>query len=73
MQTPKVDKRFSGNDVHGNNYSSPLYRRQALPLVKGHSNDLDFRRPGLLAKFGRWLDLAVYQLVLDTPLSPVAG
>jgi len=24
-------------------------------------------------KFGRWLDLAFYQLVLDTPLTPVEG
>jgi len=24
-------------------------------------------------KFGRWLDLAFYQLVLETPLSPVDG
>ena len=24
-------------------------------------------------KFGRWLDLAFYQLVLDTPVEPVDG
>lgn len=38
---------------------------------------LGFRHVGTLPqvgfKFGRWLDLAFYQLLLDTPLAPVDG
>lgn len=38
---------------------------------------LGFKHVGTLPqvgfKFGRWLDLAFYQLLLDTPLSPVDG
>lgn len=38
---------------------------------------LGFRQVGCLPqvgfKFGRWLDLAFYQLLLDTPLNPVDG
>jgi phosphinothricin acetyltransferase len=38
---------------------------------------LGFRRVGTLPqvgfKFGRWLDLALYQLLLDTPAEPVDG
>ncbi|WP_293765874.1 GNAT family N-acetyltransferase [uncultured Aquitalea sp.] len=38
---------------------------------------LGFRHVGTLPevgfKFGRWLDLAFYQLLLDTPLQPVDG
>lgn len=38
---------------------------------------LGFRHVGTLPqvgfKFGRWLDLAFYQLLLDTPLNPVDG
>lgn len=38
---------------------------------------LGFRHAGTLPqvgfKFGRWLDLAFYQLLLDTPLHPVDG
>jgi L-amino acid N-acyltransferase YncA len=38
---------------------------------------LGFKRVGTLPqvgfKFGRWLDLAFYQLILKTPLSPVDG
>lgn len=38
---------------------------------------LGFRRVGTLPqvgfKFGRWLDLALYQLLLDTPAQPVDG
>ena len=38
---------------------------------------LGFRHVGTLPqvgfKFGRWLDLAFYQLLLDTPLKPVDG
>jgi phosphinothricin acetyltransferase len=38
---------------------------------------LGFRHAGTLPqvgfKFGRWLDLAFYQLLLDTPLAPVDG
>lgn len=38
---------------------------------------LGFRHVGTLPqvgfKFGRWLDLAFYQLVLDTPVAPVDG
>jgi len=38
---------------------------------------LGFRHVGLLPqvgfKFGRWLDLAFYQLLLDTPSTPVDG
>ena len=38
---------------------------------------LGFRHAGTLEqvgfKFGRWLDLAFYQLVLDTPSHPIDG
>lgn len=38
---------------------------------------LGFQHAGTLPqsgyKFGRWLDLAFYQLILDTPLQPVEG
>ena len=38
---------------------------------------LDFKHVGTLPqvgfKFGRWLDLAFYQLLLDTPVNPVDG
>jgi L-amino acid N-acyltransferase len=38
---------------------------------------LGFRHVGTLPevgfKFGRWLDLAFYQLLLDTPAKPVDG
>lgn len=38
---------------------------------------LGFQQVGMMPqvgfKFGRWLDLALYQLVLDTPLQPVDG
>ena len=38
---------------------------------------LDFKHVGTLPqvgfKFGRWLDLAFYQLLLDTPVHPVDG
>ena len=38
---------------------------------------LGFRHAGTLPqvgfKFGRWLDLAFYQLLLDTPSRPVDG
>ena len=38
---------------------------------------LGFRHAGTIAhagfKFGRWLDLSFYQLVLDTPAAPVDG
>ena len=38
---------------------------------------LGFRSVGLMPqvgfKFGRWLDLALYQLVLQTPAQPIDG
>ena len=38
---------------------------------------LGFKHVGTLSqvgfKFGRWLDLAFYQLILDTPAHPVEG
>ncbi|MBU6514195.1 MAG: GNAT family N-acetyltransferase, partial [Betaproteobacteria bacterium] len=40
-------------------------------------DSLGFRHVGTLPqvgfKFGRWLDLAFYQLLLDTPAQPVDG
>jgi len=55
---------IGGIDV-GNAGSIALHR--ALGFV--HAGTI--RQAGF--KFGRWLDLAFYQLVLDTPLSPVDG
>lgn len=46
------------------------------PSIALHER-LGFKHAGTIAqagfKFGRWLDLAFYQLILDTPVRPVDG
>jgi phosphinothricin acetyltransferase len=46
------------------------------PSIALHAR-LGFKHAGTIAqagfKFGRWLDLALYQLILDTPAHPVDG
>ncbi|MHB8766428.1 MAG: GNAT family N-acetyltransferase, partial [Deferrisomatales bacterium] len=44
---------------------------RALHEALGFSHAGTIRQAGF--KFGRWLDLAFYQLVLDTPAHPVDG
>ena len=49
---------------------------QNLISIKLHER-LGFQHAGTIReagfKFGRWLDLMLYQLILDTPLHPVDG
>jgi phosphinothricin acetyltransferase len=46
------------------------------PSIALHER-LGFKHAGTIAeagfKFGRWLDLALYQLILDTPAQPIDG
>ena len=62
-----------GNDVHAMIGGIDATNASSIAL---HER-LGFRHVGTLPqigfKFGRWLDLAFYQLLLDTPVHPVDG
>ena len=61
------------NDVHAMMGAIDATNAASIAL---HAR-LGFRHVGTLPqvgfKFGRWLDLAFYQLLLDTPAHPVDG
>ena len=55
----------------------PILRVSDAPVSAQWHQRLGFQHVGTLPqvgfKFGRWLDLAFYQLLLETPLQPVDG
>ena len=65
--------RARENDVHTMIAGIDVDNQGSIALHK----KLGFQHAGTLPqsgyKFGRWLDLAFYQLILDTPLQPVEG
>ena len=65
--------RARANDVHAMVGAIDAANAGSIALHES----LGFERVGMLPqvgfKFGRWLDLAFYQLLFDTPLQPVDG
>jgi phosphinothricin acetyltransferase len=71
MQALIADARRRGHHVLVGGIDSTNDASIALHLKLGFEHAGTVRHAGF--KFGRWLDLALYQLILDTPVDPVDG
>ena len=50
-----------------------MNERTVVPCTLAHHGAAMGALPQVGFKFGRWLDLAFFQLLLETPTSPVDG